>query len=1106
MRNLIRIMLCTFAASLSCAASAGAVKKGKTEDDKPLSEKRFEDFKLRSIGPALMAGRIADIEIHPSDYSVWYVGVGSGGVWKTENAGTTWEPIFDDQSSYSIGTVTLDPSDPNIVWVGTGENVGGRHVGFGDGLYKSLDGGKNWKNVGLTKSERISEIIVHPKNSDIVWVAAQGPLWSKGGERGLYKTTDGGATWKKVLGAGPWTGVTSVVIDPRNPDVLYAATWQRHRTVAAYMGGGPETGIHKSTDGGETWTKLEEGLPETTMGKLALAISPMKPDVLYASIELHRRKGAVYRSSDGGATWVKGAEVAPGGTGPHYYEELYASPHQFDRLYFADVRLQTSGDGGKTFTVMHAKTRHSDHHAVAFRPDDPHYLLIGTDGGLYESFDGGKTNRFISNLPITQFYKVAVDDAEPFYFVYGGTQDNNTQGGPSRTDNRNGIRNADWFITLFADGHQPATEPGNPDIMYSEFQRGNLFRIDRTTGEKVYIQPQPPAGEPEERFNWDAPILVSPHKPTRLYFGSQRVWRSDDRGDTWTAVSGDLTRNQDRMLLPLMGKQWSWDASWDFFAMSTFNTVTSLAESPQQEGLLYAGSDDGLIHVSEDGGKNWRKIEVRKLPGVPRRAFVNDIKADLFDANTVYVALDNHKEGDFKPYLFKSTNRGRTWTSIAGDLPARHLVWRLVQDHVNPNLLFAATEFGIFFTVDGGKDWTKLSGGVPTISFRDLAIQRRENDLVGASFGRSFYILDDYTPLRTVSEKSLEQKAILFPVRDAWWYIEQSPLGSDGPAYQGDGYYVAQNPPFGAIFTYWLKDELKTRETLRQEEENRILEKKPGASTPFPGWEAVEAERREAKPAVVIAIRDEQGTPIRRITGPTEAGMHRISWDLRWPAPEAVGLERPPWVSPDDEPEGPLAPPGRYTATLFLQKDGRSEQIGEPVSFTVKPMTRGVLPGATPAEVATFWQRIMKLRRGLTAAKVAVDRAEKQVKDLKEALDRTQSAPSGLDDDFEKLRLAIDDVKTQLLGSQSHQAVGESAEDTIERRLRVASMGTMLSTYGPTKTHQASLEIAESMFEKGRTKLNALLEREIPAFQKKLVEAGAPWTSGIAVPAAGSSK
>lgn len=1101
MHSGIKLVFCTVAASVSCAASTG-VGRGGTADDKerPLSEAGFKGFKLRSIGPALMSGRIADIALHPRNHSVWYVAVGSGGVWKTENAGTTWQPIFDEQPSYSIGCVTIDPSDPNVIWVGTGENVGGRHVGFGDGVYKSTDGGKNWKNVGLGKSEHVAKIIVHPENSDIVWVAAEGPLWSKGGERGLYKTTDGGKTWKRTLAAGPWTGVTSLVLDPRNPDVLYAATWQRHRTVAAYVGGGPESGIHRTKDGGESWEKLTEGLPKKTMGKIGLAISPMQPDVIYASIELHRRKGGVWRSDDRGATWVKGAEAAPGGTGPHYYQELYASPHAFDRLYLADVRLQMSVDGGKTFEVMRHKTKHVDHHALVFRPDDPDYLLVGTDGGLYESFDLGKTWRFVANLPVTQFYKVAVDDAEPFYTVYGGTQDNNTQGGPSRTDNVSGIRNADWFITLFADGHQPATEPGNPKIMYSEFQRGNLFRIDRTTGERTYIQPQPAAGQPEERFNWDAPILVSPHAPARLYFASQRVWRSDDRGDRWTAVSGDLTRNQDRMLLPVMDKKWSWDASWDLFAMSTFNTITSLAESPRREGLLYAGTDDGLLQISEDGGQRWRRIDVDRLPGVPRGAFVNDIKADLFDENVVYIALDNHKQGDFAPYLLKSTDRGRSWRSIVGDLPERHLVWRLVQDHVNPDLLFAGTEFGIFFTVDGGKDWTKLSGDVPTIAFRDLAIQRRENDLVGASFGRGFFVLDDYTPLRSVSEQTLEQRAMLFPVRDARWYIERSPLGQDGRASQGDGYYVAPNPPFGALFTYYLKDAIETREGRRQKREEDLLKEEPTADTPFPGWDAVEAERREPKPAVWIAIRDAQGRPVRRIAGPTKAGVHRISWDLRYPATQAIGLKPPPWVDPKEEPKGHLAAPGAYTATLYLQVDGRAEQVGKPLPFNVKRMTQGTLAGAPVDTTVAFWRRLAALTRAVTAARVALEQADAQLAEIAQALARSRTTPSALDAELEALRLALDTVKRTLFGNPSKKTIGELGADTVDRRLQVASFGTSASTYGPTPTHRASLDIAERAFARSRKRLNTLLGTDLPALQRKLRDAGAPWTRGQPIP------
>jgi photosystem II stability/assembly factor-like uncharacterized protein len=457
-----------------------------------VSDTTFQGIKFRSIGPALMSGRIADIAIHPNDDNVWYVAVGSGGVWKTRNAGVTWKPLFDAQKVYSIGCITIDPNNPDVVWVGTGENVGGRHVGYGDGIYRSPDGGATWENMGLAESQHISKIIIHPNNSDIIWVAVQGPLWNQGGERGLYKSVDGGREWKKTLGDDAWTGVTDIAIDPRDPDVLYAATWQRHRTVAAYMGGGPNSGLHKSTNAGESWQKLSNGLPSGNIGKIGLAISPINPDLLYAAIELNRRKGAVYKSSDRGATWKQMSETVSGGTGPHYYQELYASPHHLDKIFLANVRMLISDDGGKTFYTMNEEHKHSDNHALAFRSDDPDYLLVGTDGGIYESFDLAENWRFMANLPLTQYYKVAVDDAKPFYFIYGGTQDNSTQGGPSRTDNEHGIRNADWFLTLFADGHQPATEPGNPDIMYSEWQQGNLMRVDRTSGERVYIKP--PAG------------------------------------------------------------------------------------------------------------------------------------------------------------------------------------------------------------------------------------------------------------------------------------------------------------------------------------------------------------------------------------------------------------------------------------------------------------------------------------------------------------------------------------------------------------------------------------------------------------------------------------
>jgi photosystem II stability/assembly factor-like uncharacterized protein len=1082
-------------AAVAVASPPDATSQKDAKAEKP--PKPFDGLKLRAIGPAFMSGRIADVAIDPTRPSTWYVAVGSGGVWKTVNSGTTWTPVFDDQPSYSIGCVTIDPSNPHVVWVGTGENVGGRHVGIGDGVYRSRDSGASWENLGLKDSQHISKIVVHPEKPDVVWVAAQGPLWSKGGDRGLFKTADGGKTWAKVLGAGEWTGVTDVAIDPRNPDVLYAATWQRHRTVAAYMGGGPESGIHRSTDGGTTWEKLKKGLPEGPLGKIGLAVSPQNPDVVYAAIELNRREGAVYRSTDRGSSWEKRSETVSGATGPHYYQELYASPHAEGRLYLVDVRMWVSDDGGKTFRRMEEKDKHSDNHSIAFRKDDPDYLLVGTDGGLYESFDLAKTWRFVANLPLTQFYKVAVDDAEPFYTIYGGTQDNSTQGGPSRTDTSNGITNSDWFITLFADGHQPATEPGNPSVMYSEWQQGNLVRVDRTTGERVYVQPQPEPGDAPERFNWDAPILVSPHSPKRIYHGSQRVWRSDDRGDSWKPVSGDLTRNQDRMTLPLMGRRWSWDAPWDMVAMSTYNTITSLAESPKGEGVLYAGTDDGLIQVSEDGGTSWRKVEVGSIQGVPPSAFVNDIKADLFDAGTVYVALDDHKSGDFRPYLVKSTDRGRTWRSIAGDLPDRHLVWRVVQDHVKPDLLFTATESGIFFTTDGGARWVKLTGGMPTISFRDLAIQRRENDLVGASFGRGFYVLDDYSALRDVADGALAKPAALFPVRKAWWYVERDPLGEGGKASQGAAYFTADNPPFGAVFTYHLAEDVQSRQKARQAREKPLLE--AGKDTPFPGWAEVEAERREPKPLVVLTVKDEAGNVVRRLEGEAKKGFHRVAWDLRLPPAQAIG-SRPAGDEDGRPPTGVLAAPGAYTVTLAKQVDGKATELAGPVRFEVARLRKGALPGADPKDTAAFLARLAGVSRAASAAGEAVGQALKRTETLATAIGRSRSAPDGLDAELHAMRQELHVLDEALAGNRSRASIEDDGVATISRRVQVAQIGTSLSTYGPTPTHRRSLEIAEQELAKVREQLNAILERRLPEFEKKLEAAGAPWTPGRPVP------
>jgi len=1051
----------------------------------------FSGLKLRNIGPGFMSGRIADIAVHPENNSIWYVAVGSGGVWKTVNSATTWTPIFDKQAVYSIGCVTIDHRNPNVIWVGTGENIGGRHVAYGDGIYLSADGGSNWKNMGLGKSEHISKILVHPENSQTIFVAAQGPLWSKGGDRGFYKSIDGGKNWKKTLGDDQWVGVTDIAIDPRNPDLIYAATWQRHRTVAAYMGGGPGTAIYRSNDGGETWAKLTKGLPKSNMGKIGLAISPQRPDIIYAAIELNRRTGGIYKSKDRGSSWEKQSNAVSGATGPHYYQELYASPHKFDRLYLMDTQTKVSEDGGKTVTTVNVVNRHVDDHALVFREDDPNYLLFGTDGGLYESFDLGKSWRFIENLPVTQYYKVAVDDAVPFYYIYGGTQDNSTQRGPSRTDNVHGIQNSDWRIILNWDGHQPATTPGNPDIMYAERQEGNISRIDLTTGEVIDIQPQPGPEDPHERYNWDAPILVSPHDPARIYFASYRIWRSDDRGDNWKTISGDLTSNQDRITLPIMGRKQSWDGAWDLNAMSNYHTITSLAESPVKDGVMYAGTDDGMVQVTEDGGSSWRKIPVGNMSGVAVTAFVNDIKADLFDENTVYVALDNHKYGDFRPMLLKSTDKGRNWTSISNNIPAGTMVWRLVQDHVNPKLMFVATEFGIYFTIDGGNKWTKLKGGVPTISFRDLAIHKRENDLVGASFGRGFFVLDDYSALRTVSDQQLQAEATLFSVRKTWWYVQRPQLSfGDKKGSQGDAHYVAPNPDFGATFTYYLKDGLKSSKELRQEREKSIA---ADADIPFPGWEAVESERNEDKPRILLSISDDQGKVVRRITGPVKAGFHRVTWDLTYPLPNAIDLKGTAVASDDEEaPSGLLAAPGKYSVILIKEVNGTLTNLSEPQQFEVVPLRKAALASADPEAAVVFYREYEAAYKVSSAMQIEIRNALTKIKGMQTALERSNAAPGELDDRLFKLRASLYSLDSKFSGNRAKSQPGEKTDPTISQRLSAINRGIARSTYGPTGTNKETMKIVKTQLDYIKAIL-VPLQVEFQSLSDALVEAGAPY-------------
>lgn len=1060
-----------------------------------MNARLFSGLKLRAIGPALMSGRIADIAIDKQNRNVWYVVVGSGGLWKTTNAGVTFRPIFDNQSVYSLGCVSIDPNDSLVIWVGSGENVSGRHVGYGDGVYKSVDGGKSWSNMGLKQSEHIDRIVIDPRDSRTVYVAAEGPLWSSGGQRGVFKSTDGGRTWLPSLVISADTGATDLVMHPQNPDIMYAAAHQRRRHVAALVNGGPESAIYKTTDAGKTWKKCVNGLPDEDLGQIALAISPHDPAVVYASVETAIRKVTFYRSQNAGGTWRKMSGYTMVSTGPHYYQEIFACPHQFDRIYAMDNRLLVSEDGGKTWRRIPEENKHGDNHALAFLPEDPDYLLCGSDGGVYETFDRGKTWRYIPNLPVTQFYRIALDNDLPFYNIVGGTQDNCTQLGPSRTLSVQGIRNSDWVVTLGGDGYACQIDPQDPDTVYCEWQVGNLARYDRRSGEAIDIKPRTVPGEPVQRWNWDSPLLISPHSHKRLYFGSQRLYRSENRGDSWTPISPDLSRGQERLQMKYMSKTWGVDAVWDLDAMSYYGNITVISESPITPGLIYCGTDDGLIQFTADGGKSWRRNN--RFPGVPDMSFVNDIQASQFDENVVFAAFDNHKRGDFTPYLLKSVDRGKTWRSIRGNLPNRHIVWSIEQDHIDRELLFAGTEFGIFFTVDGGGNWIKLTGGVPTIAFRDLEIQKRESDLVGGSFGRGIYILDDYSPLRTVSGTLLRKESHLFPVRKTPMYFPIRTLGSDEKASQGDTFFTAPNPPHGAVFTYYLKESLLSRKEMRSEKEATL--RKSGKDIPFPGWDEIQQEDREDKPRVFLMVRDERGGVVRRIPAPATRGFHRVAWDLCYPSmrpPKLESREPSAWEYASESRPGFPAAPGMYRVSLHKRVDGRVVSMGESRPFECYPLNLAEIPVQDHDRVFTFKKKTAEIQRILIASGRSIGEALKKTEFLKKGCDQTAAPTADLYQKALKLEIKLKDMGEVLYGDRTKQKRSEPARSGLYGRLGNIIYGYWRCSSPPTETMRVQLGIVERSLESFTSKLTRLLEVELDKLLKEADSAGVPWTPG----------
>lgn len=1080
--------LSAFALSaLFIAGTATAQKKDKKEEA-TLPASSYAALKFRNVGPAVTSGRIADLKVHPNNPNEWLVAVASGNVFKTTNHGTTFTPVFDNYGSYSVACVEYAPSNPNTVWLGSGENNNQRSVAYGDGVYKSLDGGNTWKNMGLKNSEHIGNIIIHPENENIVWVAAYGPLWSKGGERGVYMTTDAGETWTQTLFISENTGISEIAIDPSNPDILYAAAHQRRRHVYTYIGGGPESTLYKSTDGGKTWKESANGLPTNDMGRLGIAVSPADPNVVYAIVEARYGKQGFYKSVNKGESWSKQSDHVTSG---NYYQEIICDPYNVDKVFSMDTWLHHTEDGGKTFKRTGEANKHVDNHTIWINPQNTDHWLVGCDGGIYETYNHAQDWKFYANLPVTQFYKVAVDNAEPFYYIYGGTQDNNSLGGPSQTINNAGILNSDWFITNGGDGFESAIDPVEPNIVYAQSQYGWLVRYDKSSGEKMGIQPQPGKGEDAYRWNWDAPLLISPHDHKTLYFAANKLFKSTDRGNSWQTISPDLTQQIDRNELPVMDQVWTMDAVMKNKSTTIYGNIVALDESPVQKGLLYVGTDDGLIQVSEDDGKTWTKIE--SVEGVPSNTYVNQLFASKHDANTVYAIFNNHKNGDFKPYVYVSNNKGKSWKNISNNLPEKGSTYCMEQDHKNKDLLFVGTEFGAFFSTDAGANWNALKKGLPTIAVRDMDIQERENDLVLASFGRGFYVLDDYALLRQLNKENLDKTAHLFSTPTADLYVQSSPLGLRGVGSQGAALYAAKNPKFGATFTLHLKDEYKTLKDERQEAEKE--KEKNGEANVYPTLEELRAEKREEKVQLIWVITDAEGNPVRRLFSTPQQGTQRMTWNLRLPSTNPIRLKKfkPGRYSNPDE--GPLVTPGTYQVTVYLEDNGEITELVPSSNFEVKLLENQILANPSQEENLAFAQRMMEINRKISGTASMYVENEERLKFIKAAIIQAPNADLTLLKEVNALEEMAEEIRIKMWGDGLKSSLEIETAPSIAGRVGTVNYQRYGTTAAPTTTQQNDIAIAEEDYAALRSTIETYMAR-VAALQEKLNTANIPYTKG----------
>ncbi len=864
-------------------ASPGAAQRRQAPASPPAAPTpvaAIDKLRFRDIGPATPSGRVDDLAVFEANPAVFYIGTATGGVWKSVNNGTTLEQVFHSQTTSSIGDVAIAPNDPNLVWVGTGENNNRQSSSWGDGVYKSADGGRTWTNMGLKDSKQIARIIVDPVDYDVVYVAALGNLWGAGGERGLYKTTDGGLTWNRILDAGPDAGATELVMDPSNNKVLYAATYQRRRATWGFNGSGPASAIWKSTDAGRNWNKLTQGIPSGPFGRIGLDIYRKNPNVVYARIE-HATQSGLYRSDDAGASWTKLSTTNPR---PMYFSQVRVDPQNDSRIYVLGVQLHLSDDGGKTFTNDGARNIHVDFHAMWVNPNNSNHMILGGDGGVGISYDRSKTYVWLNNLPVGQFYHVSYDMQTPF-LVCGGLQDNNTWCGPSDVRNEWGIANDDWFIIGGGDGFVGLVDPSNPRIMYAESQDGNMNRVDRLTNERTSIRPEPLPGEKPNRWNWDTPLRISPHNPATVFVAANRVFKSTDRGHSWTAISPDLTLQIDRATLQLMGVKGRDVTIARNDGVGSFGNLVTFQESPVRRGLYWAGSDDGQVNVSRDDGATWTNVTA-KVPGLPKWTYVSRLEPSRYAEGTVYATFDGHRLGDFGSYIYASTDFGATWTPITSDIAKGEVARTIAEDHKNADVLYLGTESGLWFSYDRGKHWVPIKGRFPTVPVYEISIHPRDNALLVATHGRAIWILDDLTPFQEYA-RAIASSGHVFSNPGVAQRKSSSERMRD---FEGDMKYLGKNPQRGAVVNYWI----------------------PAASTD-----------------ATLTITDGAGQTIREVKSDSiskpQLGFNALGWDLR------VQPNRAPRLGAgaaggggffSGGNDGPLVLPGMYTARLTL--DGKA--------------------------------------------------------------------------------------------------------------------------------------------------------------------------------------